>query len=169
MLHNIERAVIIYNPLSGGDRERRGEQLKRAQGALSSYRILADFMPTSAPGDAGRIACEAAHSGAQLIVVCGGDGTVNEAADGMARDEVASKVPLAVLPAGTANVLAKELRIPWDIPRAAAMIPRGSLVRIALGRMVPLATPKLDRYFVCVAGAGADAALVHALDIKVKQ
>lgn len=168
MLHDIQKAVIIYNPLSGGDRARRGEQLKRAQGALSAYRIIAELMPTNAPGDAGRLACEAARAGAQLIVVCGGDGTVNETVNGMARDEFASKVPLAVLPAGTANVLAKELKIPWDIPRAAAMIPRGTPIRISLGRMVPLATPKLDRYFVCVGGAGADAALVRALDIKVK-
>jgi diacylglycerol kinase (ATP) len=168
MLHDIQRAVIIYNPLSGGDRGRRIEQLGRAQAALSAYRIGAELLPTSAPGDAGRIACDAARAGAQMIVVCGGDGTVNEAVNGMARDEFASQVPLAVLPAGTANVLAKELRIPWDIPRAAAMIPRGTEVRIALGRMVPLASPKLDRYFVCVAGAGADAALVRALDIKTK-
>jgi YegS/Rv2252/BmrU family lipid kinase len=168
MLHDIQRAVIIYNPLSGGDRGRRSEQLKRAQGNLSAYRILAELLPTSSPGDAGRLACAAARDGAQLIVVCGGDGTVNETVNGMARDEIASQVPLAVLPAGTANVLAKELRIPWDIPRAAAMIPRGTPVRIALGRIVPLASPKLDRYFVCVGGAGADAALVRALDIKVK-
>lgn len=168
MLHDIQRAVIIYNPLSGGDRERRMQHLMRAQAALTAYRIGVELLPTNAPGDAGKLACDAAGAGAKLIVVCGGDGTLNEAVNGMARDEVASQVPLAVLPAGTANVLAKELRIPWDIPRAAAMIPRGTPVRIALGRMVPLDSPRLDRYFVCVAGAGADAALVRALDIKMK-
>ena len=168
MLHDIQRAVIIYNPLSGGDRGRRSEQLKRAQGNLSAYRILAELLPTSSPGDAGRLACAAARDGAQLIVVCGGDGTVNETVNGMARDEIASQVPLAVLPAGTANVLAKELRIPWDIPRAAAMIPRRNSGAHRARQNCSVGVAEADRYFICVGGAGADAALVRALDIKVK-
>ena len=67
--------------------------------------------------------------GSQLIIACGGDGTLNEIVNGMPG----SKVPIALLPAGTANILAKELRIPWNIPRAAALIPRGIPTRIALG------------------------------------
>lgn len=168
MLHDIERAVIIYNPLAGGDRGRRALHVERAQQVLASSGISADLLPTSAPGEAGRLAREAANSGAQLIVACGGDGTLNETVNGMARDPQASQVPLAVLPAGTANVLAKELGIPRNIPRAAAMIPGGTPMRIALGRMTVPGHPAGDRYFVCVAGAGADAALVHSLDISVK-
>ena len=56
-----------------------------------------------------------------MVIACGGDGTVNEIVNGLAR----SQVPMALLPAGTANILAKELSIPWDIPRAARLIPDG--------------------------------------------
>lgn len=168
MLHDIERAVIIYNPLAGGDRERRASQLERARDVLAQSGIRAELVPTTEPHEAGRIAVQAAHDGAQLIVACGGDGTLNETVNGMARDALASQIPLAVLPAGTANVLAKELRIPRDIPRAAAMIPHGTVMRIAIGRVSQPDVPRSDRYFVCVAGAGADAALVHSLDITVK-
>ena len=64
-----------------------------------------------------------------MVIVCGGDGTINEVVNGIAG----SQVPLALLPAGTANILAKELGIPWDIPQAARLIPGGMVRRIALG------------------------------------
>ena len=50
-----------------------------------------------------------------MVIACGGDGTINEIINGLAG----SDVPMALLPAGTANILAKELGIPWDIRRAA--------------------------------------------------
>ena len=67
---------------------------------------------------------------------------------------VGSAVPLALLPSGTANVLAKELELPWNPWRAAEYIPGGEVRRIALGRAG-------SRYFVAVGGAGSDANLVY--------
>jgi len=58
--------------------------------------------PTTGPRTAGALARERIERGADLILVAGGDGTLNEVAEGMAH----SQVPLGVLPAGTANVLA---------------------------------------------------------------
>src|SRR5690242_5155450 len=74
--------------------------------------------PTSGPGDATRIAREAVRDGADLILVLGGDGTVNEAVNGM----VHSNVALGILPAGTANVLAMELGLGSRLERAIARL-----------------------------------------------
>lgn len=168
MLDGIKTASIIFNPVSGGGKSSRLRHLEEARGILAAAGIEADLRPTAAPGQGGEIAARAISDGSQLIIACGGDGTLNEIVNGMPG----SKVPIALLPAGTANILAKELGIPWNIPRAAALIPRGNLRRIALGRITHGATDSIanvPRYFVVVAGAGADGALVHALNPSVKQ
>ncbi len=129
MLDGITTASIIFNPVSGGGKSSRLKHLEEARKILAVSGINAELLPTSAPGHAGEIAARAISEGSQLIIACGGDGTLNEVVNGMPG----SKVPIALLPAGTANILAKELRIPWSIPRAAALIPRGIPKRIALG------------------------------------
>ncbi len=73
------------------------------------------------------------------------------------------------MPAGTANVLAKELGIPWDISRAAGLVGGSTPRRIALGLATPLDSPEARRYFMCVAGAGADGVMVHSLDPELKR
>jgi len=129
----------------------------RAQG----HDVIAQ--PTSGPGDGVRIAREAVASGADLILAAGGDGTVNEVLNGM----VGSAVPLAVLPAGTANVLASEMRIGRNPEQAAAglraLIPR----RIAVGLL--RASGSEPRYFLSMAGVGLDAEIVHRLDLGSKR
>ena len=172
MLDGIKTASIIFNPVSGGGKSSRLKHVEEARRILSASGIDADLRPTSAPGDAGEIAARSTAEGSQLIIACGGDGTLNEIVNGMPG----SKVPVALLPAGTANILAKELGIPWNIPRAAALIPRGIPTRIALGLIThdamssqQNAMREAPRYFVVVAGAGADGALVHALNPSVKQ
>lgn len=164
MLNGIRNAVMIYNPLSGSGRGRRVKQLDAARRILAGAGIEVELQATTGPGAATKVARQAVEQGCQLVIVCGGDGTVNEAVNGVA----CSQVPLAVLPAGTANVLAKELSIPWDIPRAAAMIPAGRLERIALGLAAPLGHSGPGRYFLCVAGAGPDGVMVYSLDTKLK-
>ena len=77
-----------------------------------------------------------------------------------------AQVPMALLPAGTANILAKELG-PWDIPDASRLISAGSIRRVAwaspLPRMVSHSAdlPPKAAYFLSVAGAGPDGAIVE--------
>src|ERR1700683_4081741 len=84
-------------------------------------------------------------------------------------------VPMALLPAGTANILAKELRIPWDIPHAARLIQDGVIRRVALGLATSLNgahsadMPSGGRYFLSVAGAGPDGAIVNAVNGELKK
>jgi diacylglycerol kinase (ATP) len=164
MLSGIHSAVIIHNPLAGRGRGRRAQQLAEAQQVLAAAGIEAELQATTGVGAATAMARRAVEQGRQLVIACGGDGTVNETVNGLAG----SQVPLAVLPAGTANVLAKELGIPWDIPQAAEMIPRGTLRRIALGQAISLPERIVRRYFLCVAGAGPDGVMVYSLNPAFK-
>ena len=150
-------AALIYNPLSGRLRWKRQRDLDRATHLLDAYGIRIVRIPTTGAGSATALAREQVAAGRDLIIACGGDGTINEVVNGMAG----SRVPLALLPAGTGNVLAKELGLPWDIWRAAEYIPAGEVRRIALGRAG-------ERYFICMAGVGVDANTVYRLSVQTK-
>ena len=156
----IRDADLIVNPQAGGGRKI--HQLDEARRIFRKAGIETDSEhDRSRRSDRHR--ATGCRESRQLVIVCGGDGTVNEAVNGLA----CSQVPLAVLPAGTANVLAKELSLPWSLPRAAErMCGRG----ISPHRSV--ATPEKSsgepRYFLSVAGAGPDGTLVAAVRPEIK-
>jgi len=152
-LTRFRNAALIYNPAAGRGRRKRERELDRAAHLLDAYGIRVQRFPTTGPGSATALAREQVAAGCDLVIVCGGDGTINEAVNGLAG----SRVPLAILPAGTGNAAATALGIPRDIWRAAEYIPRGVVRRVALGRAG-------DRYFVCFAGAGFDGHGVERLN-----
>jgi diacylglycerol kinase (ATP) len=158
----VRDAVLIINPSAGGGR--RMHQLDEARRIFRKAGIETELQLTTAPGEATAMARRVVEQSRQLAIVCGGDGTVNEAVNGLA----CSQVPLAVLPSGTANVLAKELSIPWNLPRAAERIVRAQYRRIALGLAIPEKSSGEPRYFLSLAGAGADGALVAAVHPGIK-
>ncbi len=118
--------------------------------------------PTTGPGTAGEIARRAIEQGADLILAAGGDGTINEVVDGM----VDSAVPLGILPAGTANVLATELGLGTDLAQAARLIPHCVARRIVIGRLDCGSRP---RHFLSMAGIGFDAHIVYNLSARLKR
>jgi diacylglycerol kinase (ATP) len=109
------------------------------------------------------MAREHIERGADLIVAAGGDGTINEVSDGM----VFTNVPLAILPAGTANVLAMEMGIGSNIERAAEMIELSTPYRISAGHLT-CADRSVSRYFLLMAGAGLDAHIASQVNAAVK-
>ena len=111
----IQNALLIHNPNAGNGGNGRRSMLDEARRIFRQAGIETEIQETTAPGEATILARRAVEESRQLAIVCGGDGTVNEAVNGLA----CSQVPLAVLPSGTANVLAKELGLPWNLPRAA--------------------------------------------------
>jgi len=119
-------------------------------------------VPTTGPGTAGDIACRAIGEGSEMILAAGGDGTLNEVVQGMAH----STVPLGVLPAGTANVLATEIGLGRNLGRAAEIISKCVTRRIALGRLDYDGGP---RYFLSMAGVGFDAQIVYDLSSGLKE
>lgn len=150
------KAVLIHNPKAGRGR-RRQKELELACDYLASRNIPVRLQETSGPGMATELARQAAAAGFDLVIVCGGDGTVNEVVNGLAG----TSTPLALLPAGTGNIVAKELRLPWNVLRAARLIPEGEVRRIALGCAG-------GRYFLAVAGVGVDANIVYKLEARMK-
>ncbi len=164
MLDGINNAVLILNPQAGRARKLPGKQIERVRQTLARQGIATELALVDAPGDAEAIAREAVRNRAQMAIVCGGDGTLNGVVNGLAG----SHVPLALLPAGTANILAKELHLPWNIERAAERIKGGTLRRIALGMLSTFDGGVQNRYFLSVAGAGPDGAMVHRVDQRLK-
>src|ERR1700734_3338141 len=163
MTHGITDTLLIYNPTSGRRRNRRFAEIEQSVRILKEAGIKVELAPTEARGHAKELARHAVKQNRGMVIACGGDGTVNEIMNGLAG----SQVPLALLPAGTANILAKELGIPWDIPQAARLIPGGTVRRIAVGLAETMnghhtdSVPPGGRYFLCVAGAGPDGAIVN--------
>jgi YegS/Rv2252/BmrU family lipid kinase len=173
MPEGITDALLIYNPTSGRRQHRRFVEVELAARMLKEAGIRTELAPTQGPNAATDIARLAVEQRRGMVIACGGDGTVNEVVNGLAG----SDVPMALLPAGTANILAKELRIPWDIPQAARLIPGGKVRRVALGQVAPPngngsaspAIPKGGRYFLCVGGAGPDGAIVNGVNGDLKK
>ncbi|MCJ7811393.1 MAG: diacylglycerol kinase family lipid kinase, partial [Dehalococcoidia bacterium] len=116
------------------------------------------------PGDATAMAARAAQEGRSLVVVCGGDGTLNEAVNGLAG----SQTPLAVIPAGTANVWAKEVGIPRQPIAALEVAVRGQARRMDLG-WASASPGASGRYFFLMAGLGLDGSIAASLPLNVKR
>ncbi len=99
--------------------------------------------------------------GADLILVLGGDGTVNEVVNGMAH----SPAVLGVLPGGTANVFSMEAGFGSRLARAAKRLTESVEQRIALGRF---SNDQGDRYFLSMGGVGFDATVVLDVNPELK-
>lgn len=138
-----------------------GRIITRAVELLEREGIRTRVIPTTGPGTATEIARQAILSDPDLILAVGGDGTINEIANGM----MFSHVPLAILPAGTANVLSVELGFGNRLEKAARMIPECVPERISVGQ---IHTDAGTRFFLLMAGAGLDAQIVYSLNSGVK-
>jgi diacylglycerol kinase (ATP) len=152
------RVVVIFNPAARRIQAQRGRLLQRVLSSLTTEGLKVEVTPTAGPGDATRLAHEAVAAHCDVLVACGGDGTVNEVVGGMAG----SDVPLLVMPGGTSNVLARELGLPRDLPACAALLRKGVIRRISLGRAG-------ERRFVLMAGIGVDAGIVAASNSRLKR
>jgi diacylglycerol kinase (ATP) len=168
MTSPLQNALLIHNPNAGDGGKGRSRLLDEARRIFSLHGIDTDIAETTGPGHATQIAQQATLEGRQLVIACGGDGTLNEIVNGLAAPHNGHRVPLALLPGGTANILAKEINLPWDIPSAAEKLVRGEVKEIALGLATPLNEPGKKKYFLSVAGAGPDGMIVYSLDLDLK-
>jgi YegS/Rv2252/BmrU family lipid kinase len=128
------------------------------------------LVETQAAGDAERIAGQMTRRHCDVLAVGGGDGTVNEVANGLMAAAAAAPgadLPdLAILPLGTANVLAREIGIGTDMAHAVAACLHGRKILLPMGRIHGVAGP---RHFVMMAGVGFDAHVVRDVDKKLKR
>jgi len=137
--------------------------IERAAAILGGSGHDVTIAPTTGPRTAGPIAREYVAGGAELVVGAGGDGTINEIAEGLAH----SSVPLAVLPGGTANVLAVETRVGKGLERAAARMKELRARRISIGHLT-CDGGRVSRHFLLMAGIGLDAHIVYRVNAALK-
>jgi len=154
MATNPVRPAVVFNPskFDDGDPHR---DIARALEAAGFDDVL--WFETTAE-DPGRGQCaDALAAGADLVLACGGDGTVRACAAALAGGDV----PLGLLPAGTGNLLARNLGIPTDLESAAKVVAGGHRRRIDV--------PALDgEPFVVMGGAGFDAHLFERTSDQLK-
>lgn len=163
----MHKALLIYNPFSGFRRHRRVEQVEAAADELRRAGVETKILPSRGPSRAGGQAREAIEAGYDTIFACGGDGTIHDVLQGMAGHTQAA---LGILPLGTANALAADLKIPRDpilaIERQLQYRPR--TIAAGLIEHCNSENPKRHRYFTVMAGVGPDARLVYSLSADAK-
>jgi YegS/Rv2252/BmrU family lipid kinase len=155
----MRRAKLFYNPHSG---QRRGDLRKvveRVAAVLREGRVEVLIAETLSAAEAGQQVRDAVAQGYDTIFACGGDGTIQDLAQGL----VGSDAALAVIPLGTANVLAHDLGIPRDAVAAARAALKAVPLRVSMGRTDCQSGDGIvvTRYFLSVAGAGQDGYLFH--------
>ena len=157
-------AVLISNPNAGRGGKQRAHEVARFCESLKRRGVEVEALNTCGPNDATRLATSVARDGARDVIVSGGDGTINEALQGL----VGTGARLAVWPRGTANVLARELKLPFDAERAAEVIARGQSKPVYVGCATMERTGE-QRYFFLMAGIGFDAAIVSHVRPRLKR
>jgi YegS/Rv2252/BmrU family lipid kinase len=159
------RICVIFNPAARGNKARHFRRHLDEIGGQSALKA------TAAPGDARRLAADAIADGFDLIVAAGGDGTVNEVLNGIGdAPNGFERARLGVLPLGTMNVFARELKIPLRPERAWEVLRRGRELKIDLGCADFLAGGVgKKQFFAQLAGAGLDARAIELLDWPLKK
>ena len=152
------RALLVYNPAARG--APRLDAVVAAVAALEDWEV--DLESTAGPGHATELARDAAAREFSAVLACGGDGTVHEVVNGLAGSGTA----LAVVRGGTANVWAKEARVPKKPGPAVALLDAGVERAVDLGRAT---WPGGERYFLLMAGVGLDAEIVRSLSPRLKR
>jgi diacylglycerol kinase family enzyme len=148
---------VVFNPASGRRCHRTVTQRRRE---LATTLAAHGIEPRWYDSDVDRVhssARRALAEGAELVLACGGDGTVNACADALA----ATPVPLAVVPAGTGNLIAASLGLPVGVRAAVQVALHGQRLQVDLG------TGAGGR-FVCVASMGFGAAVIRDADAWLK-
>ena len=145
---------VIYNPVAG---PRTVNRIDRVRAYLSGRDLPFRIRETAAPGDAVVMAREAALEGADTVVVVGGDGTMNEVADGLAG----SATRLAFVPHGTGNVFAREFSLPASVEGCLDLLSSGKTISVRMAMAN-------DRRFVLLASAGFDAEVVERMNSRQK-
>jgi YegS/Rv2252/BmrU family lipid kinase len=163
----MQRIALISNPISGGHSTRRRAQLDAVAAVFTRHGAEVAGYETDGPGSAAALARKASDQSFDTVIVCGGDGTVHHALQGLAGTDTA----LGVVPFGTANALAASLGLAGDPVRAATRLLTAEPVRIPVGRIAYAnrRNEPRDRYFLVAAGVGPDARLMEEMDPGLKR
>src|SRR5271157_3224235 len=156
----MRKATILFNPNSGRRGSQRDRELDRAVGILQSAGLRTELTVCRSSAEATDNARCAVAAGSDTVFACGGDGTIHDVIQGLAGTPVA----LAILPFGTANALAHDLKIPLRPSAAAHAAVEGNRQNKTNVRRIPLGRIEYEdfsgnpaaRYFTVAAGVGVD-------------
>lgn len=152
------RLRVIYNPIAG---QRHGARLRKTFQALAGSGASISVIETNGPGDAERAAAGMRRADTDILIAAGGDGTINEVVNGLMT--VPGPVPpMAIIPLGTANVLAQEIGLKLSSRKIAAAILGGHRISVYPGRAN-------GRHFLMMGGVGFDADVVAHVDPALKR
>src|SRR5438034_2384463 len=162
----MRKAALLYNPLSGRRRKHRIADVEAAAAILRAAGIEIDVAPTRAASDAAAQVRMAVRDGFDTIIACGGDGTIHDVLQGLAGKDAA----LGIIPLGTANAMAHDLRLPLSAAGAAKALLTAVPKRIAVGKIDYRDFHNLPafRFFTVAAGVGVDEHLFYKLNRLVK-
>jgi diacylglycerol kinase (ATP) len=154
----MRRAVLLYNPTSGR-RQNRPATIESIATTLRSHSLEVQTIPTISPNSAGQQANDICLTAPDILFACGGDGTIHEILQGMAFQ---THTALGIIPLGAANALARHLNLSLDPTQAALQQLTYAPKTIPIGQ-ITYTTPQGEqtRYFLVMAGAGPDGALVY--------
>ena len=155
--------IVIYNPAA---RTASDKKIARATAFLEKKGFVVEVLRTEARGHARQLAADSLKRNPRLLIAAGGDGTINEAINGI----VWSDTPLALLPLGTTNVLAKELNIPEDVCGALEVAVTSVPKKVSLGVVETGSGKELEsRFFSLMAGIGLDGKTVYDVGASIKK
>jgi diacylglycerol kinase (ATP) len=159
------KTCVIFNPSARGNK---AAKFRDHLEALSKECIL---KPTFAAGGGRGLAAEAVREGCEIVVAAGGDGTVNEVLNGIGDEPNGfGRVRFGVLPLGTVNVFARELRMPSAFDRAWAVIRQARESMIDLPQVEFNTNGTTVRHFFAqIAGAGWDSRAVAMVNWEIKK
>lgn len=153
---NASRTLVVLNPTAG---QSDPERVRRQIGGAFAVRGSAfEIVETTCGGDAERLTRDAVRLGYRAVVAAGGDGTLAEVLTGLAG----TGIPLGIIPQGTANIVASNLSVPFDVEGAVDLIVNGAPMPMDIGQMED------GRYFALIAGAGWDAEVMRAATRQLK-
>lgn len=157
----MRKALLLYNPVAGRKRSHRLAQVQSASAVLQSGGIETAIEATEgSEATAGQVR-KAIGTGFDTIFACGGDGTIHDIVQGLAGTQTV----LGVIPLGTANSLACDLKIPFRSERAARLALLWNPQAVALGRVKfhDRSGQLAERFFISIAGMGVDAYVLYRL------
>lgn len=155
---------VIFNPAARGNKARHFRRYLDEIGGAAALKA------TAAAGDARRLAAEAIGDGFDIIAAAGGDGTVNEVLNGIGDAGAFRSTRFGVLPLGTVNVFARELKIPLQIKYAWEVLQRGREMKLDLPLVEFSQNGSVKKqYFIQLAGAGMDARAIELVSWSHKK
>lgn len=158
---NYQHVYLIVNPAAGQPKP----ILHAVNKVFHEHAVDWEVLVTTAKLNGAQLARQAVEEGCDLVIACGGDGTVKEVINGM----IGSNIPLGLLHGGTGNALAYRLGIPQDIEQAAALIVGDHTLKpLDVGKVVTDAQPDDVDYFTLRAGVGIQQQILQAASRDLK-